>query len=207
MPPADIVRLMPEDLEDLDKIQERPSSIKRIRDHHHLIARLIAQGRRTTDVAREVGMSISRISILKGDPAFRQLIETYRDSYSQIHEAVYHDVKKTAALLLQHTLQQRVDQYEEDPDSLSPEQVRADGEFAQSVIDDKITKVATIHGKAEDFANLSVAEQFELQSKRADRLIAPAHLPGSGEGAGSCQPAPPHQSESIPSHSEDPDAT
>ena len=178
MSPAEIIPLTSIDLEDLDKVAERPSSIKRIRDHHHQIARLIAQGRRTTEVAKEVGYSISRISILKGDPAFRQLIEMYRTNYSQLDEIVYADVKKKAALLLANSLDLRNDQYEEDPDSITPAEARADGEFAQAVMDDKVTKVATFHGNMSD---LSVAEQFELQSKRADRLIAPAHLPGSVE--------------------------
>jgi hypothetical protein len=173
---ADIIKL--EDLDGLDKVQERPSSLKRIRDHHHFIARLIAQGKRTTEVAKEVGYSISRVSILKGDPAFRQLVEMYKANYNQIDQIEYADVKKKAALLLSHTLDHRIDQYEEDPDSLTASEVRADAELAQSVLDDKVQKVATLHGHLE---STNIAEQFELQSRRADRLIAPAHLPGSVE--------------------------
>jgi hypothetical protein len=188
MPPADIVSLVANDLEDLDKLQERPSSIKRIRDHHHHIARLIAQGKRTTEVAREVGYSISRISILKGDPAFRQLVEMYRANYAQLDEIAYADVKKKAALLLANTIDHRNDQYEEDPDSITPAEARADGEFAQSVLDDKVTKVATLHGHLSD---QPIADLFELQSKRADRLIAPAHLPGSEEAESSAAPPQP----------------
>jgi hypothetical protein len=169
---------MPEDLEDLDKIAEKPSSIKRIRDHHHLIARLIAQGKRTTEVAHEVGYSISRISILKGDPAFRQLIEMYRENYHKLDDIAYVDVKKKAALLLATTIDHLLDKYEEDPDSITSGEARADGDFAMAVIDDKVTKVATLHASID---KMHVAELFELQSKRADRLIAPAHLPGGGE--------------------------
>lgn len=188
MPPADVVALMPGDLEDLDKVVARPSSIKRIRDHHHFIARLVAKGWRTGDVAREVGYSISRISILKGDPAFRQLVEMYRSNYDQIDFTSYLDVKKKAALLLATTIDHRQDHYEEDPDSISPEQCRADGEFAQSIMDDKVTKVATVHANV---GNMSIAEAFEAQSRRADRLIAPAHLPGSGERPESGSPTSP----------------
>jgi hypothetical protein len=187
MSPADVIQLMPSDLDDLDKIAERPSSIKRIRDHHHYIARLIAQGRRTTEVAREVGYSISRVSILKGDPAFRQLVEMYRVNYDKIDQIEYADVKKKAALLLANSIDHRNDQYEEDPDSITPEMARADGEFAQAVMDDKITKVATLHGHLD---STNIAEQFELQSKRADRLIAPAHLPGSSESEPEPTPVP-----------------
>lgn len=188
MSPADIVQLMPSDLDDLDKIAVQPGSIKRIRDHHHLIAKLVAKGMRTGDIAREVGYSISRISILKNDPAFRQLVEMYRCNLDQLEAAAFFDLKKKAALLLATVLDHRQDHYEEDPDSISPEQCRADGEFAQSVMDDKVTKVATVHANLD---GMSIAEAFELQSKRADRLIAPAHLPGSGERPELGQPTSP----------------
>src|SRR6516164_4102816 len=117
---AEVVKLMPGDLDELDRLQERPSAIKRIRDHHHLIARLVAEGKRTTDIANEVGLSISRVSILKGDPTFKQLVEMYRMNYNQLADAAYADVKKKAAILEMESIEHRLDQYYEDPDSISP---------------------------------------------------------------------------------------
>ena len=187
MSPADVVRLESADLDELDKVVARPSSIKRIRDHHHLVARMVARGMRTGDVAREVGFSISRISILKSDPAFRQLVEMYRLNYNQLEDIAFMDAKKKASLLLCNGLDLLNDRYEEDPDSITGAEARSDIETAQSVMDDKVTKVATLHGHLSD---LGIAEQFELQSKRADRLIAPAHLPGSSGPEPPMTPAP-----------------
>lgn len=65
------------------------SNIKSIRDHHHRLAILVAQGKRTGEIAAETGMSLSRISILKGDPTFQQLVEGYRAQCTKIELDAY----------------------------------------------------------------------------------------------------------------------
>jgi hypothetical protein len=73
--------LTPSDLE----ILRRPaaiSTIKSIRDSHHTIAWLLALGKTDIDVAREVGISVTRVSQLKQDPTFRELLATYRADIS-----------------------------------------------------------------------------------------------------------------------------
>jgi len=170
---AEVVKLMPGDLDELDRLQERPSAIKRIRDHHHLIARLVAEGKRTTDIANEVGLSISRVSILKGDPTFKQLVEMYRMNYNQLADAAYADVKKKAAILEMESIEHRLDQYYEDPDSISAAEARADGAWARSIIDsDRIGKSVSVHGNLNDLQRMGMADLFEYQSKRADEMMA-----------------------------------
>ena len=56
----------------------KPGVVKRFRESHHMMARLFAQGLRPGEVARQMGMSNSRVSVLSGDPAFRQLVADYR---------------------------------------------------------------------------------------------------------------------------------
>lgn len=63
------------------------TSIKTLRDSHHRIARLVAIGKNNLEVAAEAGMSIGRISQLRQDPAFKELVETYR---AEVH-AIWHD--------------------------------------------------------------------------------------------------------------------
>lgn len=58
-------------------------SIKQIRDVHHKIAELMASGLKECEVATAVGYSVSRISILKNDPAFEELLEYYRGTHTQ----------------------------------------------------------------------------------------------------------------------------
>jgi hypothetical protein len=95
------------------------SQLKRIRDHHHQIARLVAEGRRTTDIAFEVGMSISRVSILKSDPAFQQLVEAYRANVEQIRDHVYAEAQKKQALLMHLTLDELIDRVSDIPEDFS----------------------------------------------------------------------------------------
>ncbi len=52
--------------------------LKRISDSHHILARLIVSGLSLSEIARETGYSINRISYLRGSPAMVELIERYR---------------------------------------------------------------------------------------------------------------------------------
>jgi hypothetical protein len=66
--------------EDIELLRE-PSSVVRInklRDIHHIIARLIVTGMSNNEIAAEVGYTPSRISILRTSPAMQELIAKYR---------------------------------------------------------------------------------------------------------------------------------
>lgn len=79
----------------------KPTAIKRLTDMHHSIARLIAQGERGNSIALATGYSISRISILKSDPAFQELVEYYREKVEDVRHEHFIDVnaKMTAVLV------------------------------------------------------------------------------------------------------------
>lgn len=63
--------------------------IKSIRDPHHLLAKYFAMGYGTSEAAEQAGYSISRASILRGDPAFSELVEQYRERITGVQlEAV-----------------------------------------------------------------------------------------------------------------------
>ena len=53
-------------------------SLQKIRDSHHTLARILAQGARPGEASIITGYSPSRISILQADPAFQELLEFYR---------------------------------------------------------------------------------------------------------------------------------
>ena len=156
---SEVVRLTPE-LDGLDRPEQRPSVIKRLRDHHHLVARLVAKGWRTTDIANEVGLSISRVSILKGDPAFQQLVETYRMNENAMRDALELDVIKKQVLLEGLALQQMVDKYLDTPDEITHEMARADYE---SVHD-------RMHGKLNRNINVSMTDQQLAERHEKRRL-------------------------------------
>ena len=53
--------------------------VKRLRDPHHRLARLVASGLRFTEVAERSGYSEVRISMFNQDPAFLELVAVYRE--------------------------------------------------------------------------------------------------------------------------------
>lgn len=96
---VEIVReLGPDDVRQLGKgIGSKPSALKRITETHHLIARLMAQGEAGYAIADATGYSQSRLSILKGDPAFQELIAHYRGEVEEVRAE--HFVNTTAKLV------------------------------------------------------------------------------------------------------------
>lgn len=61
--------------------------VKKLREVHHLIARLLACGLRENEVALRVGIHYQTISHLKHSPAFVELVAHYRDSEDAKFEA------------------------------------------------------------------------------------------------------------------------
>lgn len=56
----------------------QPKPLQRIRDSHHALARALASGMPAAEASLVTGFSTSRISILRSDPAFKELLEFYR---------------------------------------------------------------------------------------------------------------------------------
>lgn len=79
--PADLVLLSVEK-------GSKPPALKRIRDAHHSIARLVSEGRPAAEISAITGYSQSRLSILKSDPAFAELVEFYRGAQNEVHADV-----------------------------------------------------------------------------------------------------------------------
>ncbi len=66
-----------------------PDLVK-LRDRHHALAKTLAQGTAEGEAAIMCGYSVSRVSILRSDPAFSELVSFYRkgveEQYYGIHE-------------------------------------------------------------------------------------------------------------------------
>lgn len=70
-------------------------SIKRLRDRHHALARLLAQGMSASEASAVTGYDPSRISILKKDPTFAELVDHYR----KVDNALMAEFTERATLL------------------------------------------------------------------------------------------------------------
>lgn len=64
-------------------VSEGAPAIKRLRDSHHRLARLFAQGVRNHEIAEATGYSRQRVNDLQRDPMFQELVAQYRE---EIHE-------------------------------------------------------------------------------------------------------------------------
>lgn len=97
--------------------EPRPAaSLQTLRDTHHRTARAIAAGMRNDAVAQLCGISYNRVSILKQDPAFMELVAHYRGvitaEYAQTMDPVV-EYLSSNALKAQRMLSDKLDEYEE----------------------------------------------------------------------------------------------
>lgn len=99
----------------LEERGTKPPQVHTLRERHHALARLIAEGRSPSDAAIICRYTQARVSILMSDPAFQELIAHYRDVVN--HEFVDFQ-KKLAELAIDAAgiLQERM---EDKPDELS----------------------------------------------------------------------------------------
>lgn len=65
---------------DLTTLTEKrsPATLQTLKDSHHRIARAVAAGLPNGEVAQHCGISYNRVSQLRGDPAFMELVAHYR---------------------------------------------------------------------------------------------------------------------------------
>jgi len=89
--------------------------LQRLRHRHHLLARLIAQGTKDGDVAAISGYDPSRISVLKSDPAFKELIAHYKTQVDEVFISV-HERLLTLGL---SSIDEMTDRIEANPESFS----------------------------------------------------------------------------------------
>lgn len=95
--------LTPEDLGELEMPKEGPKqTLQRIRDSHHAPARYMAMGLRDQQIAAMTGYTLAYLSLLKGDPAFQELVQHYSN-----HEGEeFRDLQERMSLLAQDAMEE-----------------------------------------------------------------------------------------------------
>jgi hypothetical protein len=89
--------------------------LKRLRDSHHAVARLMAAGYRDVEIAVMTGYCQSRLSILKNDEAFKGLLGFYREQSRELAASVQDRMNN----LLLDTLSVAQDRMDDAPDSFT----------------------------------------------------------------------------------------
>ena len=93
----------------------KPSAVKRLTERHHALARNIASGMSITEAALFQGYTISRVSILQGDPAFKELLGFYRADAQR----PYRDLHVRLSGLAMDAAEELSNRMEEEPDKVS----------------------------------------------------------------------------------------
>jgi hypothetical protein len=96
-------------------------ALKRLKHSHHLIARLIAEGRPMVEISAITGTTQAWLSTLKADPAFQELVAYYQ----QMKEAVYVDVHQRLASLGLDTIEELQARLNENPDDFTKKELMA----------------------------------------------------------------------------------
>ena len=97
----------------------KPTHVKRLRDSHHKAARLIAQGLPMWEVSAHTGLTPSRISVLKSDPSFTELLALYQKEVGEVNRAAYADNVQKVAALHSDTIDEIHDRLDNEPDKLT----------------------------------------------------------------------------------------
>ena len=72
------------DLQMPAKVVTKAPAIAHLRDRHHALARVLATGTSEGEASVITGYSPSRISILKADPQFQELVSFYRETSTEV---------------------------------------------------------------------------------------------------------------------------
>lgn len=94
--------------------------LKALRASHHNLAKLLSEGHSDADVSLMTGYCPSRISILKADPAFKELLAHYRDRADELSVSAHGRIQALTIDTLE-TLHERL---RESPEDISTNDLR-----------------------------------------------------------------------------------
>ncbi len=155
----------------LDRGVKAPT-LKRLRDSHHSIARLMAQGLRNTDIAAITGYSQSRLSILKADPAFEELISFYKSNVDEIKDAAFAGVQEKLAAVNHEAIEELHERLLDAPEAINTDQLL-------DVI--KATSDRTGHGPQTKSTNVNVNIDLAARVAAGRARVGAGAAPNPGE--------------------------
>lgn len=138
--------------------------IKRLRDPHHRLARLVASGLRLREAAAQAGYSYGSLTILQKDPAFIELVAHYRkivvEGFAESQEAFY-ELATGNMLKAERHIAERIEEKEEEGELLSIREALAISRDA-----------ADRFGYGKKQTNVNVNVDFAARLERASRRSA-----------------------------------
>lgn len=154
----------------------RAPTIKKLKESHHALARALASGMRPAEAAQVTGYSLSRISIIQADPAFKDLMEVYRAEVGEAYDVLHGKMAAMAVDAVEEMHERLLD----DPTEFSTNQLLDVAKtFADRTGFGPATKSTTVN------VNVDLANRLEAGRRRADemrlKLISPEPQSHSGE--------------------------
>lgn len=168
--PATATRpLTPDDLEKLGEVRGVQKSIpltRRLSHRHHELARTIAKGASDFEAAAATGYERSYISILKSDPAFRELVNFYRTK----QEEEFVDTSKKLAIATNTAIDILQDRLEEEPETFSHGQILEIAKFGADRTGHGPSSTSNVKVQVDMSARLRLARERSAKAD-AERLI------------------------------------
>lgn len=129
-------------IENPDRGSKTPAIIK-LKQSHHKLAQLLAEGVPDVEVALITGYAQSRISILKTDPAFKELLAHYKG----VQKEIFINVHERLSSLSLDALEELQGRLEEKPEAFSVKQLQEIIElgFDRSGFGPRTTQVNELH--------------------------------------------------------------
>lgn len=146
--------------------------IAKLRDSHHAICRCLASGMGETQAAIVCGMTPSRISILKADPAFQDLLSFYRTEFEAKRDVAGADFFTRAAALSIDAVEELRDRLHDDPKSFATEDLMD----AIKLLADRTGNGPQTKSFATLNVNVNLADRLRLARERVGAGMEPAAL-------------------------------
>jgi hypothetical protein len=157
-----------------------PSHVQRISSRHHALARSLATGMSALEASLVCGYTPSRISVLRSDPAFEELVA----HYTKLSSEATVDLQQRMATLAVEAADVMADRLETAPETF------ANGELHDLL---KLAADRTGHGPASKTTNVNVNVNLGDRLRAArERAAVPSCLPsGAIEGGSLSVEGPP----------------
>jgi hypothetical protein len=160
VPPGFLREIGEEDLPALrtgrrENAQRRP--LQKVRHTHHLAARCLAEGKSVVETSFITGYTPTRISDLKSDPTFQELMAHYKGEV----DAKWLNVQERLATLSMAVTEEMQERLENLPESFSNEELRR---WAETLLDRSGQgKTSTVRVESREL-RISLIEQIKRES-------------------------------------------
>lgn len=144
------------------EVGERPRvSLKRLRDSHHAVARMMALGLTEAQVSLQTGYALSRLSVLKQDKSFAELVEFYRRDKDSVSESI----EDKMMLMLRDFMQAAHEELLDDEEIPFPQKLEA-----LKLLADR-TGFAPVQRSITKNLNVNIGERLDAARKRKQEVI------------------------------------